>query len=331
MGGGGGGGGGGGVNDWDMPLINLAFVCLLLLLFWFSLLFFLFCFVFLFICFLGFCLFVCLFLFFGEEIFVLIYRDILFLAAEKLRMRRSSILEPYKGTTDVRDEVYKFLQRKFSTSELRRMSLSSVEGQLHSGTTLDDITGRRSSFSQSGQSQHSSSRRGSTTAQQHFPSAKNNRFIEQSAVNEVRKLTTAMENVRGSSLRRPNTTETTPSNISRASPSINSKGSLPFDSNFKTESTTQKPGRSYSWAPDVTSTQDWHILALELLARNRQGVAKFHTVRGLLKGLADEYRKQTTSMMYEELRYCTYLRLPKRLLPPDLSDCDVSSIFEHPL
>ncbi|RUS78368.1 hypothetical protein EGW08_013861 [Elysia chlorotica] len=252
-------------------------------------------------------------------------------AIEKTRMRRGSISEPYKGTADVRDEVYKFLQRKFSTSELRRMSLSSVEGQLHSGTSVEDITGRRNSLSQSGQSQPLSSRRGSNAAQHHFSSGKKTKFNEQSTVNQVKKLTSAMESVRGSSLRRPNTTETSPSNMSRASPSVASKSSLPLDAYSKSETTSQKPGRSYSWAPDVTNTQDWHILALELLARNRQGVAKFHTVRGLLQGLAEEYRKQTTSMMYDELRYCTYLRLPNRLLPPDLKDCDASSIFEHPL
>ena len=248
-------------------------------------------------------------------------------------MRRGSVSEPSKGTADVRDEVYKFLQKKFSTSELRRMSLSSAEGQFHSGTTLEDITGRRSSMSQSGLSQSSSKSKGSSSAQHRSPSAKTIRFYEQSAFNQVKKLTAAMDSVRGSSLRRPCTADTTPSNLSRASPSVNSRANSragpPSDSNFKTDVSTHEGGRSYSWAPDVSNTQDWHILALELLARNRQGVAKFHTVRGLLQGLADEYRKQTASMMYEELHYCTYLRVPNRLLPPDLKDSDVSSIFEH--
>ncbi|GFO03314.1 hypothetical protein PoB_002981900 [Plakobranchus ocellatus] len=242
-------------------------------------------------------------------------------SVEKLRMRRGSVTEPSKPTADVRDEVYKFLQRKFSTTELRRMSLTSAEGHMHSGTTLDDITGRRSSISlaQSTKSQ-SSSRRGSAGVQTRSLAAKAVKFNDQSSVHEVKKLTAAMDSVRGTSRR--NSTAVSPSSTSPASPSLDSISTTTRDVNTLADIATRRSGRSYSWAPDVSSTQDWHILALELLARNRNGTAKFRTIRDLLQGLADEYRKQTTAMMYEELRYCTYLRVPARLLPPDLKNSD---------
>lgn len=261
-------------------------------------------------------------------------------------MRRNTIDAPgYPGAdADVTDPVYRFLRHRNQSKTMRRhKTLSSVELKLLAHAPGEDI--RRHSFSSHhGTSSSTSSRRNSSSMNSYCGDGSHRMSIISSSRKVSCDLPVVPETESSFCVNLKNGGNSSASARSRngsASASTRPHSVAITDDCRDVESRTsvdsnvtqgwRKEARSYSWAPDVSETKEWHVLAMELLAQRggtRNSARKFKTVNHMLQWLGEEYKRQTAAMMYEELRYCSYLRLPKHQQPAEFRDSDVEGIFK---
>ncbi|XP_012936075.1 uncharacterized protein LOC101856958 [Aplysia californica] len=238
-----------------------------------------------------------------------------------------------EGAIHVTDEVYKFVRRRYSVSDIRHALWVRPDQQKpakadflvnsSSSSNVGNNTARRNSVTAS----QNSERIGSATGRSRIPSAKG----RPSESRKGKSLLSAVFRPLEGTPRRRSVPESKDKSRETVREIITSAGSGRTESKngnrVPSASANRRDARSYSWAPDVSQPKKWHILALELLSRNQKGLSKFRTVSHLLQCLKEEYERERTDMVFEELRYCTYLRLPKAHVPLELQDCDVTSIF----